>query len=219
MLRRVDQTRSPRWGILYTLASFSLGGGASHDCFPSLWLWGESQLRSLLGPLSTWWGMALLIWFHSLLLQLLLSRSGSLPPALSLRMDSCKSFTEKSFPEPSAESKSVSGHDSLFPACRSRSPTSLPLGRALLLCQHVENPTFPVVLGGPEGVFQKELDQGANEWATDFCQSPSFPVSHSGPVSWKKTKELQHEGKSLGMGGRLWAGPARAVSSPWFLLA
>lgn len=45
----------------------------------------------------------------------------------------------------------------LFLASRVLSPTFLPVGRAPLLCQHVEKPTFPVGLGGREGAFQKEL--------------------------------------------------------------
>lgn len=124
---QVDQMRSPRWRILDTLVSFSPRAGVSCECFLSLWLRGDSWLSlawgwqmqppgpSLHAPWET--GMGLLSWFWSLLL-VLLSRNGSLPPALLLRMDSCKSFMEihllSAGPEPLAERKSVSGSDSLF---------------------------------------------------------------------------------------------------------
>lgn len=127
----------------------------------------------------------------------ILSRNRSLPLAVLLRMHS-RSEVRLSIDQNLRQRGSR--FLELTPCSwlhRSLSPTLLSSGRAPPLCQHVENATFPVVLGGPGGVFPEEPRPRCQLQGDRLllCQFP-LPSCRPRPVAFPEGK--QRSGRSQG---------------------
>lgn len=149
-----------------------------------------------------------------------LSRNGSLPLAVLLRMHSRSEVhlsIDQNLQQRGSQFLELTPCSWLH---RSRSPTLLSSGRAPPLCQHVENATFPVVLGGPGGVFPEELRPRCQLQGDRLllCQFP-LPSCRPRPMAFPEGKQRsgRSQGKTPGRaaGGRLEAVGPRRCPAPW----